>query len=1126
MNLTALGFVLAFSVVDAAFTQTTPHHSAVTAPITNATAGYYRQPCVHGDTLVFVSEGDLWRCPITGGVASRLTTHPGEESHPAISPDGQTLAFLATYEGPSEVYTMPLSGGVPTRRTWGATRTNFVGWSPDEKLLYSTREYATLPTQQMITIDIVTNAVTKVPLYESDQGAFDTDGTLYFTRFPFQGSHTKRYKGGFIQQLWKFKQGDAEATPLTTDYEGTSKEAMVRGGRVYFASDRNGIMNIWSMDTGGKDLKQVTTHDQFDVYSPEMDSNPNGAGRIVYQHGADVWSLDLSNGQSSPVSITLASDFDHLREKWIKSPAGSMSSWAVSPDGSHVTMTSRGRVFVAPAKQGRFVEATNAQGVRYRNAVFSNDGKNLIVLSDQSGEVEFWSVPANGVGEASPITTDADTLRWEGLPSPDGKLLAHHDKKLRLFITNLETKVTTQIATNRTDNFSDLCWSSDSRWLLYVAHADNTNRVAYLHNVAAGTTTPLTTDRFDSVSPRFTPDGQWIYLLSDRNINSTTSSPWGTLAPMPFFDERTRLYAIPLKRDTRSPWQPKDELQKDEKKKDEKKPADPPAEKKAGAADAPKPEAAKDEPKKDEKIIPEVVIELDGIQSRLFEIPVPPGNYGNLRVTDKALFWSSMPTGEDDITIKAVAIGNEKIEVKTVASGGIKGFELSADGKKLAIRKNDTLAVVDAAPAPAELDKNTVDFSAWSMSVTPLTEWRQMYADAWRLLRDYFYANNMHGVDWPAMRTKYAPLVERVRSRGELNDVLAQLTGELSTLHHFVSGGDLRAGSDRIAIGSLGAELVQDQPGNGWRVEHVYKHDPDEPQRCAPLARPGVNVVAGDIITHINGISTLSAPHPSALLRNTSGKQVLLRIKPSQGEERDVIVVPMNAGDAADLRYHEWEYTRRLEVENVSDNQIGYVHLRAMGKGNIAEWAKGFYPVFNRSGLIIDVRRNNGGNIDSWVLTALLRKAWMYWNQHAGRADSWNMQYAFRGHVVVICDAFTASDGEAFSEGFKRLGLGKVIGTRTWGGEVWLSSSNTLSDGGLASAGEYGVFAPDDKGEYHWIVEGRGVEPDIVVDNPPHAAFKGEDPQLQAAIKHLQQLIKDKPITVPPVPTLPDKSKK
>lgn len=1093
------------------------------------THGYYRQPAIHSDTIVFVSEGDLWRVPASGGMATRLTTGTGEENHPAISPDGKTIAFVGTYEGPGEIYTMPIDGGLPVRQTYGAARVSFVGWTPAGKVLYSTREFATLPSSQLVAFaprvreadPIEAAAVDRVPLYEADQGVYSEDGkTLFFTRLPFQGSNTKRYQGGFIQQLWKFGAGDAEATPLTTDFAGTSKDAMWWQGRVYFASDRNGIMNVWSMDQNGKDLKQHSKHTEYDVASPSQDN-----GRIAYQHGADIWLLDLASGKDALVPIQISSDFDQMREDWIKEPAKAIASTSVSPNGDRVALTARGQVFVAPSKQGRFVDVTQKSGTRFRNATFLPDGKSLLAFSDASGEVELWKLPANGVGEPTQITNDSEILRFAIVPSPDGKLVAHTDKNQKLYITDLDAKTTKTIVQNKDGDIGDVSWSADSRWIVFAAPAANANSVINLYSVATGQITPVTTDRFDSGSPVFSPDGKWLYLLSDRNFQSTVQSPWGPLAPQPHFDKRTKAYLVALKKGQRSPWQPSDELNAD--KKDDAKKEDKKDEKKEEKKDESKPDgAAKDDKKDDkkaEKPAPEVVIELDGIAARLEEVPLPPSNYGNLNITDKSIFFTDFNRGDPKTSLHGVNIGNEKIDNKTI-SADIRRYELSHDRKKLLIQRSGpggaaSLFIVDAAAAPADLDGKSVDLSKWKFSLVPAIEWKQMYTDAWRLLRDYFYATNMHGVDWPAMKAKYAPLVDRVRTRAELNDILAQLSGELSTLHHFVRGGDIRESSDDIANAFLGAEMVRESAG--WKVQHIYDFDPDEPGSVPPLARPGVEVENGDVIEQINGITLAGIADPASLLRGKAGQQVLLRVKPASGAaSRDVIVTPMSGGEAADLRYSAWEYTRRLEVEKKGNSEIGYVHLRNMGGGEIGRWAKNFFPVFNRSGLIIDVRRNTGGNIDSWILGALIRKAWMFWNARVGQPDSWNMQFAFRGHMVVLADAFTASDGEAFSEGFKRLGLGKVIGTRTWGGEVWLSMDNRLSDGGVASAGETGVFGPDGI----WLVEGKGVVPDIEVDNLPHATFEGKDAQLDAAISHLQQLIKEKPVLPPQTPALPNKS--
>lgn len=1100
------------------------------------TQGYYRMPCIHNDLIVFAAEGDLWKVLASGGVATRLTSHPGNEGTPRISPDGLTLAFTAEYEGPTEVYTMPFGtgvGGLPTRRTFEAARAAVVGWTPAGALMYTTDALSGLPNFQLATIDPKTGDRGIIPLAQASAGVYDDAGSsLFFTRLQFNGSMTKRYKGGTAQNLWRFDTNAAEAVPLTADFAGASKDAMWWQGRIYFATDRDGTMNIWSIKPDGTSVTQHTKAVGFDVASPSLSK-----GKIAFQQGADIHVYDIAANTDTTLNITLESDLDHTRENWVAKPMDYLSAAHLSPDGDRVVITARGSVFVAPHRQGRFVEVTKAEGVRYRSARFMPDGKSLVALSDASGETELTKLPANGVGTPEKLTTNADILRWDQWPSPDGAWIASTDKNNRLWLYNTKTKEHTQADQSMNESITDIAWSPDSRWIAYTYMADNLNRRVKIHNTDNGASTFVTTDRFESYSPAWSTEGQWLYLLSDRNIQSLVGSPWGPMQPEPFFDKTTKIYQIALIGGTRSPFLPKDELhkakkddaKKDELKKDEpktpdKKPEDaaekkpdPQPESKPEAKLEPKPEAEK----KDAAKIPEVVIELAGIERRLSEVPVPAGNYGNLAVNDKALFWTTTERGPDSKpALSSVAIVNENIEVKQVVAD-IKSFELSADGKKILVLKDDSMFIIDAAHGPADLAKKDVVLNAWTMSITPREEWRQMFIEAWRLERDYFYDKLMHGVDWPKMRDKYLPLVDRVTTRAELSDVIAQMVAELSALHTFVRGGDLRQGKDKVRIGSLGATLARDAVNGGYRVEHVFLSDPDVPERLSPLARPGVNVVAGDVIESIDGVPTLSTSDCAVLLRHKADKQVLLRVKPaSGGDGRDVIVVPISTESASDLRYHEWEYTRRLDVEKASDNQIGYLHLRAMGGGDYSDFAKGYYPVFNRQGLIIDVRHNRGGNIDSWILGKLLRQAWFFWSDRVGTPPSWNMQYAFRGHIVVLCNERTASDGEAFAEGFKRLGLGKVIGTRTWGGEIWLSGNNFLVDQGIATAAETGVYGPDGT----WLIEGHGVDPDIIVDNLPHATFKGEDAQLKAAIEHLKKLIADNP--VPPLknPPKPDKS--
>ncbi|MCH7779367.1 MAG: PD40 domain-containing protein, partial [Acidobacteria bacterium] len=1066
-----------------------------------STEGYYRQPALRGATVVFVAEGDLWKVHADGGVAERLTTHPAAESLPAISPDGSQIAFVARYEGPAELYTMPLDGGMPTRRTYGR-RPVWVGWTPQASVLYATRAFSDLPNAQLVQIEERDGGVveTRIPLAQAADGDFSEDGTLWFTRLPFQGSHTKRYRGGTAQQIWRFSPGDEEATPLTRDYPGTSKRPMLWNGRVYFASDRDGTMNLWSMQGDGADLTQHTRHDGWDVKSPSLDN-----GRIAYQLGADLHLYDVATDTDKKIDIRLRSDFDHMRENWVDEPMDYVSSIALSVKGDQVALTARGRVYVIPTEQGRLVEAGRQQGVRFRQARFHPDGERLVVLSDASGEVEVWTLPADGVGDLVQLTDDGEVLRWEVLPSPDGKWAVHHDKNQRLWLLDLESRKNVKIDESAIGDLGGLAWSPDSRFLAYVKSEENMFSSIRIYDRETGRSFRATTDRYDSSSPFWSPDGKWLYFLSDRNLVSIVGSPWGNYQPEPFLDKKTQIFMLALTKGLRSPFAPADELHEEE---------DEPEKKEKNAGESGKKKSAKrkngevsDESEKEDKEVV-VTIDVEGLTARLHLVPVSPGNYRALGVTEKALFWLSRAAGENSFELVAAPIQKKDVKIETVASD-IRFYDLSADGKKLLLRVGDKLHVVDAKPKSADLKKTAIDLDGWKLSIDPREEWRQMFVEAWRLERDYFYDQGMHGVNWPAMLEKYLPLVRRVTDRAELSDLMAQMVSELAALHIFFGGGDQRDGPDEVDVASLGARLIRDAAAGGYRVEHIYRSDPDDLSRVSPLARPGIDVSAGAVIEKINGRSTLEAGAIGALLRNQAGRQVLLHVRDHvNSTPREVVVTPIGLGEDYDLRYHEWEYTRRLEVDEKSDGDIGYVHLRAMGGRNFTEWAKNFYPAFNRKGLIVDVRHNRGGNIDSWILSRLMRRPWFYWSQRVGQAPAWNQQYAFRGHVVVLCNERTASDGEAFSEGFRRLGLGPVIGTRTWGGEIWLTSSNRLVDGGIATAAEFGVYGP----EGEWLIEGWGVEPDIVVDNLPHATFQGEDAQLQAAIDYLRKKIAEEPV--------------
>jgi tricorn protease len=1056
--------------------------------------GYFMEPDVFGNTVVFVAEGDLWKVSLSGGDAARLTSHHGGESSPKISPDGKWVAYAASYEGPTEVYLISISGGIPRRLTYEPMASIPTGWKSNSELAYVTSQYSTLPRLNTMVFNIENGNKALLPLEMAAEGSFDSKGdTYFFVRPTFHNNVTKRYEGGTARQLWKYTAGQAEAIKLTADYRGEDHHPIHHEGRVYFISSRDGIQNVWSMTENGSDLKQHTRQPSFDVREFSLSANT-----LVYRAGADLYAHDLGSAQEKLISIRLTSDFDQLRENWIDNPASYITHSDISNDGEKVVLTARGRVFVFPAKDGRMLRLSQKDGVRYRDAIFSADSKDIYSFSDESGEFEIHQYSGLGLDKGKKLSGDGETLRFGLKTSPDGKWLAWYDLKNDLWIMNVATGKKVKASANNEDISGAMAWSPDSKWLAFGQAASNTFMQLFVFNPETSKRIALTSDRTNSMSPQWSADGKWIYFLSDRNFETRVGAPWGQRQPEPFWEKQMKIYHLSLQAGLISPFTPKNELKSGEEK----------------------------------KVTSPVVVSIEenGLVERVQEVPVPAGDYKNLVVTEKALYYHRVGPGpgvyygggaslDDNPALMMTSIG-EKPETKVFADK-INSFVTSANNKYALLRSGASHYVVELGTSPiSDLSKNRLDLNGWKFSVDPRADWKQIFTDAWRMERDYFYDAGMHGVDWKKMHEKYFPLVDRVTTREELSDVIGEMVGELSVLHTAVRGGDIRDGEDQITIGLLGARFSKNPSLKGYQVDYIYQSDPDYPDERSPLAHPSVALEKGDVITHIDGVSVMDVPDMQALLRDKAGKQVRIAAIKSNGNPKgDFIIKPMSSGQEINLRYNDWEYTRRLLTEEKSNGDIGYVHLRAMTSGDISQWYRDFYPQFKKKGLVIDVRNNRGGNIDSFILEKLMREAFFYWKSRAGE-PYWNMQYAFRGHLVLLVDEFTASDGEAFAEGFRRLELGQSIGARTWGGEVWLSGVNTLSDNGIARAPMMGVYG--EEGE--WLIEGIGFIPDIEVINLPKATFEGKDAQLDAAIEHLKELIQKDPRPVPNPPAYPDYS--
>ena len=736
--------------------------SAITI-ISGQQKGYYRYPAIHGNDLIFTAEGDLWRFNLTTNETKRLTTNHGVESHASISPDGKWVAYVGQYEGPSEVYVLPVNGGTPKRLTYEEGNPVVYQWTADGSVLYSTYSRSTSPEAQLVKINPTNRKADLVPLSQADQGTYLPTGELFFTRLRDQGSHTKRYKGGSAQNIWKFD-GKGEAIPVTADYPGTSKDPMYYQDRIYFLSDRDGTMNIWSMNVTGGDLKQHTMVTRWDLSDADLND-----GRIVCQMGADIMLYDIASGKSIIPDIYLNSDFDQKRVQWITDPKSKISNTDLSFKGDHVVLTSRGRVFTVPVEGDRWSEVTRKYGIRYKNAAYVNEGNDLMMLSDESGEFEVWKTDNLGFKVPEQITNGSKNFIENFLASPDGNYIVYTEKDNRLMLYSKASGTSSLIATNDFGFSAPFAWSPDSRMVSYIERSINQNGYIKIYDVKASKSWQITDGRTDDYNPKFSMDGKWLYFISDRTFATSVGSPWGNNQPEPYYNKTAKIYAVALDTSAVFPFREATELNavKPDSSKTTAEKSDTDKSKKEKSK-AEKPTADKTKARTENKI------DLVNAGSRLYIVPMKAANISDFGLNKDWLYWSDVNRDDNTVSLNALKMTNIKNnEVVTIATP-INSFKLSGDGKKILIRDKNGIVVLNADGTKPDVKKNSVDLTKWAFTIDPAEDWKQMYKDAWRMERDYFYDRNMHGVDWQAVYNQYLPLVDRVTDRYELDDILAQ----------------------------------------------------------------------------------------------------------------------------------------------------------------------------------------------------------------------------------------------------------------------------------------------------------------------------------------------------------------
>jgi len=1062
-----------------------------------------RFPTIHGNQVVFSYAGDLYTVAATGGTARKLTNDVGYEMFARFSPDGKSIAFTGQYDGNTEVYLMPSEGGIPQRLTYTATlgRDDVSDRMGPNNIVMTWRDNKTIAFRsrmierndfigQLFTVSAEGGPSEQLPLPRGGFCSFSSpDGKKMAYNRVFREFRTwKRYRGGQADEVWIYDFDTKSFTNITNN-PAQDIIPMWSGNKIYFASDRDAKMNLYVYDLGTKQTKKLTTFTEFDVKFPSLGDNA-----IVFENGGFLYRLDLATEQAQKIPVTIQEDFV-IGRGGIIDVSKNTTNYEIAPDGNRALFGARGEIFTVPAKNGNTRNLTNTSGVHERNSKWSPDGKWIAYLGDASGDNEIYIMPQDGMGAAVQLTRNADTYKYEVYWSPDSKKLLWSDKKLRLQYVDVESKAVILVAQATAWEITQYNWSPDSKWIVYALPEEKVMTTVQLYSVEKKETFPVTDGWFESYSPAFSADGKYLFFVSDRTFSPTYSATeWNHS-----YSDMASLYLVTLSKDTKSPFAPKsDEVKVKEAEKE-----------------SPKKEDEKKDKKSETDSKVSVKVDVQGLQQRITVLPISNASYRNLQCVDDKLYY--VRNGSKDEKAKILLYELDK--QKETELGEFNGFEISADGKKMIVGSNGSFSIIDLPTGKIDA-KEKLNLSDMKMTLDRRAEWNQIYNECWRQMRDFFFDPNMHGVDWPAMRERYSPLLSAVNHRADLTYIIGELIGELNVGHTYVGGGDYPK-PERIQLGLLGAKIERDPASKYFRIKKTLKGQNWDKGVRSPLTDIGVDAREGDYIISVNGKPTNQMKDIYEALVGTAGKQVTLKlnIDPKEAGSRETVVVP--TADERQLYYYNWVQTNIDKVNKATDGKVGYVHVPDMGVGGLNEFMKYFYPQLRKEALIFDVRGNGGGNVSPQIIERLRREISMI-GKARNAAINLDPGGMILGPKVCLLDEFSASDGDIVAYRFKKHKLGPVIGKRSWGGVVGIRGTLPLLDGGFLNRPEFSRYDVEGK---EWIMEGRGVEPDIYVDNDPAKEFSGIDEQLNKAIEVIKEEMKKNPVKLPPPPPSPDKSK-
>ncbi|HOW39191.1 MAG TPA: PDZ domain-containing protein [Bacteroidales bacterium] len=1061
-----------------------------------------RFPDINNNLVAFVYAGDIWTVNSSGGEARRLTSHEGLELFPRISPDGRWIAFSGEYSGSRQIFVMPSTGGIPRQLTWynsvgimpprGGWDDVVLDWTPDSKqvLIRANRTPYSERQGRYYLVNLDGGLEKPLPIMNGGFGALSPDGSkIAFTPVDREFRNWKRYKGGRASDIWVYNLAENTSEQIT-NFEGTDQLPVWSGDNIYFASDRDLKLNIWKYNTLTKKTEQLTHYTEFDVMWPSGNGD-----QLVYENGGNLYKLDLKKEVPEKINVTISFDNPNLIP-YYKNVKENIHSAAVSPSGKRALFDARGDIFSVPAENGITENLTETQGIREIFPGWSPDGKYISYYSDATGEYELYLLENKKGSKPKQLTFSSSAWKYQPSWSPDSRYLLYFDRTLKLKLTEASSGKTTDVDNATGSEIRSYSFSPDSRWITYCKEGSNDKTAIWVYEVPSGKKTQLTDGTYADENPVFSACGNYIFFTSNRTYNLSFSDfEFDYL-----YNEAGKLYAMALT--GKSPKIFKDKNDTEPVTVDKAPaPAVPSKDKKTKTTAADTASSAKKEVK--------VEIDFNNISYRITALPGDPGNYRIVGAVDGGFIYIS--NGK----LMKYSLADEKSEE---ILDRVMMASLTADRKMLMYRSGQDYGIIKAAPGQ-KAGAGKLNLSGLEMKIDPQKEWNQIYTDAWRIFRDYFYVNNIHGVNWSEVRERYNALLPYVSHRADLDYILNEIVAETNTGHTYIDWGDFET-VKRIDNGLLGAELLADDASGRYRISKIYRGENWNPSRRSPLTEQGVDVREGDYIISINGKEVTTALNPYMLLENTAGKTVEIKVNSTSSAEnaRTSLIKPLTSEQ--ELRYFNWVNERRAMVDRLSGGRIGYIHVPNTSVDGNRELFHGMYTYYDKEALIIDDRYNGGGFIPDRMADLLDRHTLVYWHRN-GLEPNRAPGIAHDGPKVMLINGYSASGGDAFPYFFKKMGLGKLIGTRTWGGLVGISGNARLVDGGNLSVPQFGVFDKEDG----WIIEGVGVYPDIEVVDRPEQLAKGIDPSIEKAVEVLLQELKDKPSKKVTIPAPPDRSK-